>query len=615
MSNKFSFNKICELVREKRHIKNKIKPIDLPIEIENIGNQEGNLELTKNDNKKIIDAAGYSTFTAPINNILQNIGLEHNGTYDTPINYDAYNNIEVNVKDYGTYATTLDCHENGVYEAEEGKGYGVINVNIPSPTSQANNLYNSPIAILQGDTEKTKLSELDLLNPQPGSANSVILRNLTDLDCPLGINLTDNVYECYIDSNIQNIDKSFYKGTSVEFNVDEANPYYQSINGALYDKLNKKLLYMSNYTDDIIIPDDTIAIDNFAFGSGISNANIFIPDSLQIIEPLWLFETSYTDINLFPTNSSPYFKIIDKYFVVSQDETQLIKINLSEEQQIYNIPETITHIYPYCCTAISETYYFTNDFIINITNSINKIYIGDFAFHGIRLLNHNNNVEEWLHQEGGYGGKSNNWGAQNANCEYYNNLYINNRGEIIVADKSQSSLIIDDKIFDINKSILNNWPNLDYIKIIGPGFSSTIGYNNTIQLNLENLLPNQKINLEINTRLVDIINNDNDHIIGLTLNNDDEFTEGFKFRDDKLLTENGIYNLSKSTLNYIDNWCKDIKLNFNNINFKIENYTIARTDANVSGLDPEAFSNISTLYYNGNNPNAPWGATNWIKDS
>lgn len=74
-------------------------------------------------------------------------------------------------------------------------------------------------------------------------------------------------------------------GNSFEFNVDERNPVYESIDGVLYNKIEKSLLSCpTSKSGNFNVPDSIKIIGNCAFVKCVNIVSIFIPQSVTKIE-------------------------------------------------------------------------------------------------------------------------------------------------------------------------------------------------------------------------------------------------------------------------------------------------------------------------------------------
>jgi len=70
----------------------------------------------------------------------------------------------------------------------------------------------------------------------------------------------------------------------MEFNIDAENPYFCTIEGAIYTKDGKKLIAVPNaWREDFIVHDGTEEIDGFVFNDFFKLKKIVLPESLKII--------------------------------------------------------------------------------------------------------------------------------------------------------------------------------------------------------------------------------------------------------------------------------------------------------------------------------------------
>ncbi len=198
-----------------------------------------------------------------------------------------------------------------------------------------------------------------------------------DSDHSLSITLPGSISQIdnySIDSNMDSI---------VAINVSEANEFYSSVNGVLYNKSKTGLvIYPQGKTDtSYVIPDGVRYISYSAFSGNNHIKSITIPASIESIDIYPEIGTPFDFCSLLEeiivSESNKFYSSVDG-ILFNKDKTEIIRYPERKVEFVYDIPDTVEEIGPnafYDCSLLID---------INLPNGLKKI--GDSAFWGCIAL-------------------------------------------------------------------------------------------------------------------------------------------------------------------------------------------------------------------------------------
>ncbi len=185
--------------------------------------------------------------------------------------------------------------------------------------------------------------------------------------------------------------------------VDEANPYYSSKDGVLFNKDKTRLIYYpAGKTDEIYtVPDSVEIIEDYAFYACNNLKSVIVSNNVNTIsfrsfykcgslEQIYLGK-SLRDINTLPTGYSIPYRLADNaiqdfmgqfYYRKFEECSKLSEIDINEDNEFYSSSEGVlfnkdkTSIICYPLGKIAATYI--------IPDSVNTI--GELAFYGCRYF-------------------------------------------------------------------------------------------------------------------------------------------------------------------------------------------------------------------------------------
>ena len=198
-------------------------------------------------------------------------------------------------------------------------------------------------------------------------------------------------------------DYAFTRCSSLtEINVAEKNTAYSSIDGVLFTKDKKELVYFpSGKSGSYSIPDSVTTIGWMAFEGCTSLTNVTIPDSVTTIQSEAFFNcTSLTEIKVSESNKS-YTSVDGVLF--SKDKKTLISYPAGKKANSYTVPSSVTVIREYTfsnCTSLTNVIIPASvtrigDFGANETGTA---FYFDPAFFGCSSLNtvfYSGTEEDW----------------------------------------------------------------------------------------------------------------------------------------------------------------------------------------------------------------------------
>ncbi len=190
----------------------------------------------------------------------------------------------------------------------------------------------------------------------------------------------ENLESVMISSSVVDIGYHIFKKCTAlrKITVSRKNNNYKEIDGNLYTKDGKTLIYYANGKNDtsFSIPEGVERISCNAFSGCKKLVKIFIPDSVSNVD-VSAFSDCINLANIFVSENNSFFKDINGVLYTKDGKT-IIKYPTGKTDKQFRIPESVTRIYNY---AFSQS---LNISMVTISNNIFEI--GQGAFEGCSNL-------------------------------------------------------------------------------------------------------------------------------------------------------------------------------------------------------------------------------------
>ncbi|MCK4552240.1 MAG: leucine-rich repeat protein, partial [Tenericutes bacterium] len=184
-----------------------------------------------------------------------------------------------------------------------------------------------------------------------------------------------NVNYLEIPSSITTIDAAaIYSCLELsEVVVDEANSYYSSVDGVLFNKDKTVLMYYPSNKPEAsyIVPSSVISIGNLAFVLNDNLISITIPRSVERIKE-WTFRDYKNFNNITVVEENSYYSSIDGV-LFDKDQTTLLIYPLGKSETSYIIPDDVLRI--------GRLSFVGNLNLVSITLPYGLTYIDNWAFY------------------------------------------------------------------------------------------------------------------------------------------------------------------------------------------------------------------------------------------
>ena len=168
----------------------------------------------------------------------------------------------------------------------------------------------------------------------------------------LGYGIIEKVFvsEIFIPSSVKRIDPNAFRGCGqlAEIIVDQANPYFASLDGALYNKDMTELIIVPYNTNikDFKIPDSVLSVYKDAFHKCAGIKSICLNDAIESF-PVSIFSNDLGGLDCITVSAESKLYQVRDGVLFSKDGTELIKMPRKAQVQDYMIPDGVKKISDY----------------------------------------------------------------------------------------------------------------------------------------------------------------------------------------------------------------------------------------------------------------------------